>query len=139
MRNYPVIAAALLVLASSAFAASPVSERRASFKEFKRTAAPMGKMLNGGTYDPAEFAKMAKQLDALSGKPWQYFPAGSSSTDTKAEIWSKPAEFKKAIADYQAATSKLSQVAAAGDVNQVRAQFRLVQRSCKTCHDSFRS
>jgi len=139
MRKQWIIAGVLVLLTGSAFAANPVAERRASFKNFKRTMAPMGKMLNGGSYDPAQFALMAKQLDTLSSQPWQYFPAGSSSTDTKAEIWSKPAEFKKAAADYQAATGKLNQLAHGGDVNQVRAQFRLVQKSCKACHDSFRS
>lgn len=139
MRKTWMIAGMLLLLTGSAFAANPVAERQASFKEFKRTMAPMGKMVNGGTFNQAQFAQMAKQLDTLSTKPWQYFPAGSSSTDAKAEIWSKPAEFKKAIADYQAATGKLNQAAQSGDVNQVRAQLRLVQQSCKACHNSFRS
>lgn len=133
------VLAGLLVLMAGSVMASPVSERRAVFKDFKHTMAPMGKMLNGGSYDQAQFAKMALQLNTISSKPWQYFPAGSSSTDTKAEIWSKPAEFKKAANDYQAATGKLNELAKTGDVNQVRAQFRLVQKSCKACHDSFRS
>ncbi|BEV71766.1 hypothetical protein THUN1379_12480 [Paludibacterium sp. THUN1379] len=129
----------LATIAASAFAASPASERRTVFKHYKQSLGSMNKMLNAGSFDQAQFAAAAKSLEAEAHTPWQYFPAGSSTRDTKPEIWSNPQGFKQASDDFERKVSKLNQVAAAGDVNQVRASFREVQQSCKACHDKFRN
>lgn len=138
MRTRLILAGVMLAIGASAFAGGPVSERRTIFKNYKHTLSAMNKMI-GGSYDKAQFAKLAHELDAQSKQPWQYFPAGSSTADTKGAIWSKPGEFKQAATDFQQNAAKLSQAADSGDLAQVRAQFRMVQKSCKTCHDQFRS
>jgi cytochrome c556 len=139
MMKKPHIAALLMVLIATSAFASPISSRRESFKNIKHTMTPMAQMLNSGSFNPSQFAQAAAQLDNLSKEPWQYFPAGSDNMDTRADIWSKPAEFKQAQLRFVNAAGKLHQLAASADVNALRAQFRLVQQSCKACHDSFRN
>ena len=56
----------------------------------------------------------------------------------KPEIWSKPADWQKAVDTHKAETAKLKQVAAAGDLSAIKAQFGAVQKTCKACHDAFR-
>jgi cytochrome c556 len=87
------------VLASSAFAATdPVSARQDIFKQFKKDAGAMGKMVKSDAINKEEFSKLAAHLDEVAQQPWQHFPAGTASgqtakkTEAKAEIWSKPAE-----------------------------------------------
>jgi cytochrome c556 len=129
----------VVAVSASALAASPVSERRASFKQFKQDVKSMHQLTAGSQFDQAKVAQLAKTLNAEAQKPWQYFPAGSQNRDTKPEIWSKPADFKQAVNHFTDATGKLEQVAAAGDLGQIRAQLNLVQKTCKACHDSFRN
>jgi cytochrome c556 len=108
------------VLASSAFAATdPVTARQDIFKQFKKDAGAMGKMVKSDAINKEEFSKLAAHLDEVAQQPWQHFPAGSASgqtakkTDAKAEIWSKPADWTKAVDNFKAETAKLKQVAAA--------------------------
>ncbi|AXT45664.1 MULTISPECIES: c-type cytochrome [Chromobacterium] len=128
-------------LAGQAFAADPIAQRKDVFKQYKPVVGGMGKMVKGETpYNKDEFAKLAGELEALSQKPWQHFPAGSGTgkTDAKPEIWSKPAEWQKAIDNHKAATAKLKQVAAGGDLGAIKVQFGATQKTCKACHDAFR-
>lgn len=133
------------VLASSAFAATdPVSARQDIFKQFKKDAAAMGKMVKSDAINKEEFSKLAAHLDEVAQQPWQHFPAGTASgqaarkTEAKAEIWSKPAEWTKAVDSFKAETGKLKQVAANGDAASIKNQFAAVQKTCKSCHDAFR-
>jgi cytochrome c556 len=133
------------VLASPVFAATdPVSARQDIFKQFKKDAGAMGKMVKSDAISKEEFSKLAAHLDEVAQQPWQHFPAGTASgqaskkTDAKAEIWSKPTDWTKAVDGFKAETAKLKQVAAAGDTASIKNQFAAVQKSCKSCHDAFR-
>ncbi|MDF0604879.1 cytochrome c [Neisseriaceae bacterium TC5R-5] len=128
------------LLAGSAFADS-IKERQEIFKQYKPVVGNMGKMVKGEKpYNKDEFAKLASELEALSQKPWQHFPAGSNKgkTEAKPEIWSKPTEWQQAIDNHKAATAKLKQVSANGDLAAIKVQFGATQKTCKACHDSFR-
>lgn len=133
------------LLASPAFAADdPVAARQTIFKQFKKDAAAMGKMVKGDAFNKDEFSKLAAHLDEIAQQPWQHFPAGTASgqakrqTDAKPEIWSKAADWTKAVDRFKAETGKLKQVAANGDVASIKNQFGAVQKTCKSCHDGFR-
>ncbi|MDC7703689.1 c-type cytochrome [Vogesella indigofera] len=130
------------VLLSPAFAADPVAQRQEVFKQYKQTVGTMAKTVKGETpYSKDEFAKLAAHLDALAQQPWQHFPAGSDKgkTDARAEIWSKPQDWKAAIDKHKTETAKLKQTAAGGDLAAIKAQFGATQKTCKACHDSFRN
>lgn len=128
---------------SPALAADPIAARKDVFEQYKKTVGPMSKVVKGESpFNKDEFAKMAAHLDELAQQPWQYFTPGSNKgkTDAKAEIWSKPAEFKAAIDSHKAEVAKLKQVAAgAKTLDDVKPQFGAVMKTCKTCHDSFRA
>ncbi|TCW31535.1 c-type cytochrome [Gulbenkiania mobilis] len=137
-----LIALALACPLTALAATDPITARKEVFKQYKETVGPMGKMVKGDMpYNKDEFAKLATRLDTLAQQPWQHFTPGSDKgkTDAKAEIWSKPAEFKQAVDTHKAEVAKLRQVAATGNLDQIRPQFGAVQKTCKACHDSFRS
>ena len=148
MRIVSTLLVALMATAAfSAHAATdtkdPIQARKAIFKEYKKTFGAMGGMIKGKTeYNQAEFAKLAAEMEALSKQPWSHFPAGSDKggkTEARAEIWSKPAEFKKAADEHQAAFAQLTKVAqAAKTLDDVKPAFGAAQKTCKSCHDSFK-
>ncbi|KUM03237.1 cytochrome c [Chromobacterium subtsugae] len=136
-----LLASLALLLAGQALAADPISQRKDALKQYKPVIGEMGKMLKGDTpYNKDEFAKLAVKLEQLSQQPWQYFPAGSGAgrTDARPEIWSKPADWQKAIERHKAATANLKQTAQGGDLAAVRKAFADTQQTCKACHKDFR-
>ncbi|HET7882944.1 MAG TPA: cytochrome c [Acetobacteraceae bacterium] len=70
------------------------------------------------------------------------FPKGSDQGhNTKAlpVIWTDPAGFEKASQDLATASTKLSELAKAGDVTAVAAQVTVVGDACAACHKNFRA
>ena len=84
---------------------------------------------------------------AAAKASWDYsktvlslFPPGSVAPESRAmpEIWSKPAEFKQAIEQLEAASHKLYEITMTGDVAAMQAQLKEVGAACSNCHDKFR-
>ncbi|RAK62318.1 c-type cytochrome [Phenylobacterium kunshanense] len=72
-----------------------------------------------------------------------WFPRGSGvqarpMSEAKAEIWTDAAGFTAASSNFQTQAAKLSQLAAAGDVDAVKAQTRQTFMACKSCHEKYR-
>jgi cytochrome c556 len=70
------------------------------------------------------------------------FPKGTETGDnTKAlpEIWSDPAGFKKAAADFGASATKLAELAKAGDLEGVTAETKVLGSACGACHKVYRA
>ena len=141
-----LLAAVLATTAFSALAADtkdPVEARKAVFKDYKKVFGQgMGAVMKGEKpYNKDEFAKLAEQMVELSKQPWQYFPAGSDKgkTEARAEIWTKPAEFKKQADSHQAKIAELAKVAAtATTLADVKPAFGAAGQTCKACHDQFK-
>ncbi|WP_312266691.1 cytochrome c [Neisseria sp.] len=143
-RNASSVAAASAPVAATATfkPKEAVEERERLMKSFKKDFGTIGKMLKGETpYDAAAFQAAADSLDANAGKPWAYYTAESANeeSEAKAEIWSKPDEFKKEIEKFTAATAALKVAAAAGNLESVKKPAGEVGQSCKSCHDAFRA
>jgi cytochrome c556 len=120
----------------------PVTKRRAIFKQFTRTLEPMGMVARDRkAYNPQEFAASALELQKLAAQPWVFFTADSNYPPTRAspQVWKKPLEFKQAQEDYQTSVRQLVESVRIGDLAVIRAATNDVQRSCKACHDQFRS
>lgn len=104
---------------------------------------PMGAMVQEKVpYDKAVFAKNAAVLEMLATLPWEAMMAPESDkgdTTLNSAVFEKSAEFKKIATSFQDDAAKLSQLAAAGDFDGVKAQFGSVAASCKGCHSQFRS
>ena len=141
-----LLAAVLATVAFSAVAADgkdPLEARKAVFKEYKKVFGQgMGAVMKGEKpYNKDEFAALAVQMVDLSKQPWQYFPAGSDKgkTESRPEVWTKPAEFKKAADEHQALIVKLAEAAKGGDLAQIRPAFGAAQKTCKACHEVFKN
>jgi cytochrome c556 len=99
--------------------------------------------LKKGDPDKAVIATNAAKLKGLAGQLPTWFVRGSGpesgyKTDAKAEVWSDGPGFTAAANRLQVETSKLDQLAQAGDVSAIKAQARAVGGACKNCHDKYR-
>lgn len=119
-----------------------LTQRLAVFKKFTKTLEPMGLVARDRRdYVKAEFVEQAKALQALSTQPWAFFSADGNYPPTRAkpEVWSQPDDFKKAQNRFLSAVNQLVQVADSGDLPAIKTGVDEVQKSCKNCHDQFRS
>lgn len=119
-----------------------VSKRQAIFKKFTKTLEPMGLVARDRQdYVKAEFMANAQALQEVSSQPWAFFTADGNYPPTRAkpEVWSQAVEFKRAQDDYLAAVDQLVKVSGSADMPAIRSSVDAVQKSCKTCHDQFRS
>lgn len=86
----------------------------------------------------------AKKI-ADSGKDvGMWFPKGTGEeagvkTRAKADIWAKPADFKAAADKFVAASGKFATVAAAGNLDAIKAGAKELGESCGGCHMPFRA
>lgn len=117
--------------------------RHQNFKKQGAAFKAINDELKKGAPDKAGIARNAAALKTLAGQLPSWFPKGSGresgfKTDAKPEIWGDAAGFQAAVNRLQVESSKLSQVAAAGDIGAVKAQVRATGGACKNCHDKYR-
>ena len=119
-----------------------VSKRQAIFKKFTKTLEPMGLVARDRQdYVRADFLASALALQELSSQPWAYFTADGNYPPTRAkpDVWSQAGEFKQAQDSFLANVNKLVDVSGSADLPAIRASVQAVEKSCKSCHDQFRS
>ena len=119
-----------------------VSKRQALFKKFTKTLEPMGLVARERQdYIKADFMASALALQALAAQPWVHFTADGNYPPTRAkpEVWSQGGEFKLAQESFIASVDKLVGVSGSADLPAIRASVETVEKSCKSCHDQFRS
>ena len=73
-----------------------------------------------------------------------WFPKGSGpeahvKTYALPVVWTKPDDFAKQGKQLQADAAKLNQVAQAKDEAGLKAQVQVIGKTCKACHDTYRS
>lgn len=119
-----------------------VSKRQAIFKQMTKTLEPMGLVARERQdYVKAEFKAQAQALQELSTQPWPLFAADGNypPTRAKASVWQTPADFKAAQDNYMATVTQLVNVADSGDLGSIRSAVDAVEKSCKSCHTTFRN
>lgn len=119
-----------------------VSKRQAIFKEMTKALEPMGLVTRGRQdYVKGEFQAQALALEELSRQPWVHFSADGNYPPTRAKgsVWQLPAEFKSAQDDYLKAVDQLVKVSGSGDLSAIRNAVDAVEKSCKSCHTTFRN
>jgi cytochrome c556 len=102
---------------------------------------PMRNMAMGKIpYDANVVARNAGFVDALSRMPWDGFTAATQGIKSGAApaVFSEPAKFKESADRYMAEAAKLGEVARKGDESSIRAQILAVNKTCDSCHDTFR-
>lgn len=97
-------------------------------------------ILKSSTGNAANLQLHTDGMLALSGIAGTVFPAGSDFGDTEAlpVVWEKPAEFAKAIKQFQDAAKGMAAAGTSGDMAQVGAALGPLGESCKNCHENFR-
>ncbi len=93
-------------------------------------------------FDKAAVAKDAELVAKIATLPWEAFMtpgAEKGQTHLKAEALKDKEGFKAAADATVAETAKLSQVAAAGDLDAIKTQFGAAGKSCKGCHEKYRT
>ena len=103
----------------------------------------MGAVVKGkADYEKQSFTRNAMVMEALSHLPWEAsMMAGTDKGDTtlNAAVFAKQDEFKASGQAFEAGTAKLVSVSESGDLNAIKAQFGEVAKSCKGCHEKFRT
>jgi cytochrome c556 len=133
--------------ATVAVAATPqqtIQARQANFKAIGKATKAIMDETRKPSPDIAVIRPAAAQLVTLSGQLPRWFPRGSGpeagvKTGARAEIWTKPAEFRTAAVNFNKAARVFNAAAARGDMAAVGAAARGLGATCKGCHDSFRA
>ena len=137
---FAAVMAAALVAPAAAKPADPVKMREKLMEANGRDAKAGGQMLKGEKpFDAAKAQAIFASMHDVAGKFGNYFPPGSLTAKSEASpaIWTKPAEFKAALAKFEkdtgtAMAAKVSTKEAFGQ------QFGAVTANCKSCHEAFR-
>ncbi|MCR5880891.1 cytochrome c [Phenylobacterium sp. J367] len=117
--------------------------RHDNFEKVGATFKRLNDELRKGDPDKAVLTQSAGQLKTYASQLPTWFPRGSGQearpkSEAKANIWSDAAGFTAAASNLQVQTSKLQQLAQAGDVDALKAQVRATGGACKGCHDKYR-
>lgn len=117
--------------------------RQAHFKEQGAAFKAIADELKKDTPDKAVIAANATKIKGTAAALPSWFPKGSGpetglKTAAKPDVWTDAADFEAAAMKLQAETTKLADIAAGGDLDAIKAQFRATGGACKNCHDKFR-
>jgi cytochrome c556 len=103
----------------------------------------MGAVVTGKKpYEKQAFSHNATIVEMLSTLPWQAFmTAGTDKGKTalKPSAFSEKDKFMAKAKTFETEIQKLVKAAAGDDFNAIKAQFGEVGKSCKSCHDDYRS
>lgn len=132
------------LLAGAGLAAGMADAVKARHDNFHRLGGDfkaIADQLKGEAPDLALIKAKAADAKTVVSTMASWFPAGSGvesgeKTEAKAEIWSDAAGFAAKREAFQAEVAKL---AAAGDLDAVKAQFKATGEACKACHISYRA
>jgi len=131
---------------SGADATRIMHERHEGMETMGKTAKTIKGQLDSGSPDLGAVRASAAKIADLSSKADGWFPAGTGpdagKTGAKPEIWQGSAiqtDFIAKLAAMQKAAQAFSGAAAGGDVATIQARFSELGRTCKACHDKYRS
>ena len=110
---------------------------------FHLSAAAFGGMktaVDGGA-EPGSQAFAARGLARWAQTLPTMFPEGTQlpTSRAKPEAWSARADFEAKAAAYQAAATRLAEVAEGGDKAAFTAQWTALRGTCSACHDVYRA
>lgn len=131
------------VAASDAAVPPAVAERQEGFKALGASFKLINDQLKTDAPDMAQIVPAAERMNVLASQIPTWFPAGTGpddgvKTDALATVWTDPAGFSAAQARLAEATTRLQELAIAGDAAGLREHVKMVGASCGGCHDNFR-
>jgi cytochrome c556 len=118
---------------------SPVSLRKATFKEMLKSREAINSMLIGANpYKADSLLQEAIKLQEKSSKPWGYFAEFSVNNQSNAKQKSDAADFHSAADNMQQQSNALKAAAQSGQEDRIRASYKAVEDACIRCHQQFR-
>lgn len=142
------VAAALLAAAAVPASAQVKPEDEIRYRQSVmnvtgRAMAPMGAMAQGkAPFNAAVAQKNAALVDTMLGLPWDSFGPGTDKgapNKADARIWKDAAKFRQSAEGARKAVENLVAAAKSGDAGKFKAAFGEAGKSCKGCHDDFRT
>lgn len=129
--------------APAANAAESIRARQTHYKEIGKAMKGITDELKKDNPAVATIQANAATINRLAPQVQGWFPDGSGSeaglkTEARAEIWSKPEEFKASTQKFITAAAAFHQTAQGGDLAAIQAGVKDLGGSCKGCHDQFR-
>ncbi|MDT9600618.1 c-type cytochrome [Sphingosinicella rhizophila] len=125
-------------------AAESIKTRQTHYKEIGRAMKGINDELKKDAPDVAAIQAHAGTIDRFAPQIQGWFPDGTGAeagvkTGARAEIWSKPEEFRKVAANLVTEAGRFNAVAATGDLAAIREGVKPLGAACKVCHDQFRA
>ncbi len=119
----------------------PIDQRQALMKQNgKDTKAAFAMVKGEAPFDAAKAAMIFTDMHDVAGKFGGLFPKGSETggdTEAAPVIWTKPADFKAAVAKFEA-DSKKAMDAKPQSLDAFKPLLFAVTANCKSCHEVFR-
>ncbi|MFZ9757711.1 MAG: c-type cytochrome [Burkholderiaceae bacterium] len=139
------LAATTLVVAASAQAVSfkkpedAVKYRQSTFSVMATHFGDIGAMVKGDKpFDAKVAAANADIVATLSALPWAAFGPGTEGGKAKPAIWKEMDMVKAGADEFQKAAAALKTAAASGNLDNIKKAFSATQKTCKSCHDSYK-
>ncbi len=118
-------------------------QRHEGMEQIGKANKAAGRALKSGSPDLATVRASAATIARLAQESSHWFPAGTGpdvgKTGAKPEIWQKPADFAARAKAFQQAAAAFDAAAKAGEIGAAQARFSDLGKTCKACHDSYRS
>ncbi len=146
------IVASLTLLAAAGAIAAPLSkdaalkimhQRHEGMEAVGKANKVLRREITADSPDLTAVRGAAGDLAKLAGQSSKWFPKGTGpelgKTGAKPEIWQKPADFSAKLHDFQGAAKLFNAAAASGDMNAIKGRYADLGKTCKACHDTYRS
>ena len=141
-----LVAALAMAAVSAPLLASPADTIRSRITSYRELGAAFKAVNDGlrGEIQTVLIGQYARQIRNAARAQYAFFPAGTGpqpgvKTSAKAEIWSKPGEFRAAQDAFARQADAFQLAVNGGNPVAIRAEARKLGGTCKACHDSFRA
>jgi cytochrome c556 len=129
--------------AVAANVADSIKARQTHYKEIGKAMKAISDELKKSDPGIPIIQENASRMAQLAPQIQGWFPSGSGSevglkTAARAEIWSKPEQFRQAASAFVQESANLARIAQGGDLSAIRTAVPAVGKTCKGCHDQFR-
>ena len=118
-------------------------ERHEGMEQIGKSTKTIRRALDSSSPDIAEIRKASAKIADLSVKSANWFPQGTGpdvgKTGAKPEIWQSHDDFLAKDRDFAAAAKAFNAVAAGGNIDAIKSGFADLGKTCKACHDKYRS
>jgi cytochrome c556 len=128
---------------SKADAARVMHERHEGMEQIGKATKTAGRALKSPTPDVAIVQASAATIARLAQQTGRWFPPGTGpdvgKTGATPAIWQKPADFAAKTRAFEQSAAAFNAAAQSGDTARIQSSFGSLGKSCKACHESYRS